>query len=290
MAITKEAIFEAANSLKANGSHPTLAAVRNLIGGGSFTTISEAIKEWKALNTPMKPPIKEAAPDAITGQLAAFGSQLWATALDLANERLATERATMEASCAELEAQRSEAAELADQLAADLDAERANTLATNSSIASLQRQLEEARTTAMAAQSDSKTKTTQLKEVAARVDDAKATIERDCTIHTTAMAAERSGHELTRKTLQTAQSDLATALAELRAAKEKIQAEVAARSAEKVQAATTASSLQRQIQEAKRIGEHERAAASTAKECLAHLQGQLAAFQSKTPPAAEPND
>lgn len=282
MAITKEVIFEAANSLKANGSPPTLAAVRNLIGGGSFTTISEAIKEWKASHTPIKAPIQESAPNAITGQLAAFGSELWATAIALANERLATERTSMDASRIELEAQRSEAAELADQLAAELDIERANALTTNALIASLQSQLEEARLTATEAQSDSKAKNAQLKAVAARVDDAKTTIERDAAAHATAMAAEQSRHELTRKTLQAAQSDLATASADLRAAKEKNQTEVAQRAVEKAEAGALTSSLHGQIQDAKRIQEHERGVASAAKESLAHLQGQLSAFQSQT--------
>ena len=285
MAITKDAIFEAANTIKANGSSPTLAAVRTLVGGGSFTTISEALKEWKG-QTPTLSPIKEAAPEAITGQLATFGRELWATAMNLANERLDTERASMEARRAELEAQRREAAELADQLAAELDAERAQALTTSALMAKLQSQIDEARTLATQAQSDSKAKTVQLKEVAARVDDAKATIEREAAAHATAIASEQSGHEQTRKTLQTAQTDLATASADLKAAREKIQAAEAQRGLDKVEAGAVASSLRIQIQDAQKIAERERAAASAAKESLANLQGQLSAFQSKTPPTA----
>ena len=48
MAITRERIFEVAEAMDAAGQVPTLAAVRKAIGGGSFTTISEAMTEWKA--------------------------------------------------------------------------------------------------------------------------------------------------------------------------------------------------------------------------------------------------
>ena len=48
MAITKKAIFDAADVLDAGGQRPTLAALRKAVGGGSFTTISEAMKEWWA--------------------------------------------------------------------------------------------------------------------------------------------------------------------------------------------------------------------------------------------------
>lgn len=285
MAITKNAIFKAANTIKASGSQPTLAAVRTLVGGGSFTTISEALKEWKAKNATVSD-IKEAAPEAVAGQLEAFGRELWATALNSANERLATERASMEASRIELKAQHREAAELADQLAAELDAERAQALTTSALMDKLQSQLDEARTLTAQAQSDSKAKTIQLKEAAARADDAKATIEREAAAHATAIASEQSGHEQTRKTLQTAQTDLATASADLKAAREKIQAAEAQRGLDKVEAGAVASSLRIQIQDAQKIAERERAAASATKESLANLQGQLSAFQSKTPPTA----
>ena len=48
MAIDKQQIFKAANELDLTGHSPTLAAVRKVLGGGSFTTISEAMNEWRA--------------------------------------------------------------------------------------------------------------------------------------------------------------------------------------------------------------------------------------------------
>ena len=46
MAITKKSIFDAADALDAGGQRPTLVAIRKAVGGGTFTTISEVMKEW----------------------------------------------------------------------------------------------------------------------------------------------------------------------------------------------------------------------------------------------------
>ena len=47
MAITPEQIIETAEALVERGASPTLAAVRQELGGGSFTTISEALRSWR---------------------------------------------------------------------------------------------------------------------------------------------------------------------------------------------------------------------------------------------------
>jgi hypothetical protein len=54
MAFSKDDIFKAADTLDAAGQSPTLAAVRKALGGGSFTTISEPLNEWKAKRRPRK--------------------------------------------------------------------------------------------------------------------------------------------------------------------------------------------------------------------------------------------
>ena len=48
MAISKESIWVVADELDAVGDKPTLAVVRKRLGGGSYTTISEAMSEWNA--------------------------------------------------------------------------------------------------------------------------------------------------------------------------------------------------------------------------------------------------
>ena len=50
MAITLEQIHATASQLHEQGIKPTLAEVRKALGGGSFTTISEAMKSWRQVH------------------------------------------------------------------------------------------------------------------------------------------------------------------------------------------------------------------------------------------------
>ena len=92
MALTTEQIHQTAQELIDKGINPTLANVRSALGGGSFTTIGEALKTWKQVqkdNEKIKqvdiaPQIKDKA-DLLMGEL-------WQNALDLADERLKLER------------------------------------------------------------------------------------------------------------------------------------------------------------------------------------------------------
>ena len=76
MAITKEQIFAVADELDAAGQNPTLASVRKQLGGGSFTTISEAMNEWRARKASQAAPIPQPAPAADTEQTAGPGGGL----------------------------------------------------------------------------------------------------------------------------------------------------------------------------------------------------------------------
>ena len=110
MAVTKEQIFSAADELAAAGQRPTLEAIRQ-ITGGSYTTISPALNEWKARQATAAAPLREPAPQAVTDRLAELGGDLWTIALDLANARLASIEAAEAAA-------RGETDELRGQLAA----------------------------------------------------------------------------------------------------------------------------------------------------------------------------
>ena len=125
MAITASEVHAAADTILASGQQPTLAAVRAALGGGSFTTISEAMKAWKAAQqAAAATPQRETAPAAVTDRLEALAGDIWGIALGMANDRLEKERETLDAARQEIEAQRREAAELADQVSADLEAAR----------------------------------------------------------------------------------------------------------------------------------------------------------------------
>jgi chromosome segregation ATPase len=132
---TKEQIWAAADAISAEGGNPTLAAVRAHMGGGSYTDISAAMQSWRATQQASSTPIREPAPPAITDQLNALGSELWAAALELANNRLQSERECLELARQEAEETRKEAAALADALAADLDKAQAENAALREQLA-----------------------------------------------------------------------------------------------------------------------------------------------------------
>lgn len=116
-----ERIFAVADELDANGQSPTLAGVRKALGGGSYTTISQAMTEWKARKAAKEAPTREAPPQAIADMFAGMAGEVWAMALTLSHERLRSEREALEQAREHLEAERQEAAELADQVSAELE-------------------------------------------------------------------------------------------------------------------------------------------------------------------------
>lgn len=121
MAITKEDIFRIANDIDAAGQNPTLATVRKALGGGSFTTISEAMNEWRNQKAAKETVIREKPPQTLQDHIDHLGGELWTMALTLANGRLEAERQALETARTQLESERSEAAEMADQISQELE-------------------------------------------------------------------------------------------------------------------------------------------------------------------------
>lgn len=123
MALTKERIWEAADRLQEQGRQPTLAALREAVGG-SYSTLAPALREWKARQAQRPEAAAESVPAAVQRLAGEAGKSIWATAARLAAERLAGERSALQqqrrASAEEL----AEAAGLADQLAGELKRER----------------------------------------------------------------------------------------------------------------------------------------------------------------------
>ncbi len=92
MAITREQILETASSLQAQGIKPTQTNVRESLGGGSFTTISEVLREWRADQDQTAQLQQIVIPHDITDKTNLLIAQLWETAQNLANDRLVAER------------------------------------------------------------------------------------------------------------------------------------------------------------------------------------------------------
>jgi len=120
MKASKEQVFRAAEQLSKSGDKVTLAAVRGLLGGVSYTSIQEGLTEWKAQQT-RRQAANEAAPTCIAERLGVFGVEIWRLASEQATARLEAEREGLEQARVSLELERLEAAELADKLASEVE-------------------------------------------------------------------------------------------------------------------------------------------------------------------------
>lgn len=85
--ITREAIWIAADQIEANGKHASLAAVRKVLGGGSYTTISAAMQERKQLPRTDLEMLATPIPKALSERFGTLGEEVWTAALAHAHER-----------------------------------------------------------------------------------------------------------------------------------------------------------------------------------------------------------
>ncbi|MGO0063941.1 DNA-binding protein (plasmid) [Brevibacillus fluminis] len=122
--VGREEILAAAEAIFAEGKEPTQVLVRERLGGGSFTTISAALKDWRAERKAPAAPIRETAPEALTELVDRVSGEIWALAQQIANERLKTEREAMEAVRQQMEQQQQEAAAFADRLVEEVEQQR----------------------------------------------------------------------------------------------------------------------------------------------------------------------
>ncbi|MGR0626546.1 DNA-binding protein (plasmid) [Escherichia coli] len=138
MALSQEDIWKAADELDATGARPTMAAIRKKLGTGSYTTINEALRQWKANRSAEPAAPKEPLPPTITSLLdkqqqanTTMAAELWDAALSVASQRFDADRQNFETERNALLVQVKEAVELADDveesnrtLAAQLDEQR----------------------------------------------------------------------------------------------------------------------------------------------------------------------
>lgn len=96
MAITREQILETASKLAEQGIKPTQTNVREALGGGSFTTISEVLREWRQEQDTTAQLQAVVIPNDITDRTNILIAQVWETAQNLANDRLLKEREALE--------------------------------------------------------------------------------------------------------------------------------------------------------------------------------------------------
>ncbi|MGP9558436.1 DNA-binding protein [Psychrobacter sp. AOP7-A1-24] len=111
MALTIQQVHNTADQLQEQGIKPTLAEVRKALGGGSFTTISEAMKSWRQDNKEEEQLRQVELPSGITERLQTLGADVWQTAVDIANDRLVKDREALESIKAKAQAETDEAQE-----------------------------------------------------------------------------------------------------------------------------------------------------------------------------------
>jgi chromosome segregation ATPase len=105
MAITKEAVFEAATTIAQAGQKPTTINVRERLGTGSFTTISGLLREWRAGRKTVESVRNEEIPQEIREAGHQLIQTLWMTASSWLSRELATARKVASEQVEEAESQ-----------------------------------------------------------------------------------------------------------------------------------------------------------------------------------------
>jgi hypothetical protein len=145
MALTRDQIFAVAERLDATGVNPTLSKMRKELGSGSFTTLSEAMAEWRARKEVKAAPVVEPIPEPVVTRLSELGTAIWAAASELAEKRLAAEREALKTARSDIEREKQDALELADQVTAELDKLQRHVASLESSAAKKQQDLADLR-------------------------------------------------------------------------------------------------------------------------------------------------
>lgn len=100
--VTREKVFAAADQLVDSGSKPTLVNIKDILGGGSFTTISPLVAEWKESKRQAVAVVKAPLPDSVSRALSQVADQVWSAAQEEAERNVASERESLHTASAEL--------------------------------------------------------------------------------------------------------------------------------------------------------------------------------------------
>ncbi|HAF6279769.1 TPA: hypothetical protein G9F26_003964 [Salmonella enterica] len=121
MAVAKADVVNACNELYVQGKNVTLDAVR-AVTGGSFSTLSPLVKEWKAEQSGVNSSLESGiARSDVPQNLTDLLNTLWTAALATASKQMEAERQLLNDYKTELENECNEVMSSADRLAAELD-------------------------------------------------------------------------------------------------------------------------------------------------------------------------
>lgn len=107
MAITREAIIQAAEALERYGDKATVASVREFLGGGSFASISPVLREWKGGRKTTQSVVLDM-PSDLKSVMERLGSEFWQAASRLANDKWLSVQAEADDAVADAHAERDE--------------------------------------------------------------------------------------------------------------------------------------------------------------------------------------
>jgi chromosome segregation ATPase len=108
MAISKQDIIEAAEKLQIADVNPTMQAIRDALGGGSFATISPVLREWRNASG-QRATVAIEMPGEAKSALERAGVDLWKIITTLATEKLTKVQDEAEAAINAAQADRDEA-------------------------------------------------------------------------------------------------------------------------------------------------------------------------------------
>jgi chromosome segregation ATPase len=123
MAILQDDVDTACDALAADGRRITQRAVRDALGGGSYSTIGPMIETWRKACDEAAELAAVEVPDAIAARMSEAAAAIWRAAVETASVGHASMRDAVAAADAATEAARSDAAEVI----ADLEARLADT-------------------------------------------------------------------------------------------------------------------------------------------------------------------
>ena len=277
MAVTKEQILAAADQIAAAGERPTLEAVRQIVGG-SYTTISPVLNEWKARQKEAAEPLREPAPQAVGERLAEVGADIWAMALGLANSRLATEREAMEKARADMEAAQAETAELADKLSGEVEALQSRLASIEAAELAARTEVDGLRGQLTVSQEQAHTAEARAVEIERRADELRIELDRahqEADQARQALAEQQKVNQATTAQVDRLRDELSTVKAKAEAADQ-------AHQEQRRQVAADAQRQAEQLSATQAERDQARQEASKAREDAARLAGQLQTHQEQT--------
>lgn len=122
--LKQEQVFDAAEALVQAGTTPTVQAVREYLGSGSYTTINTFLAEWRAANAGRQMAEVPEMPETVSYTV----RQLWATAWRTAQQGIETERQALEAARREMERERREMTGEIERLETELETAKVETV------------------------------------------------------------------------------------------------------------------------------------------------------------------